>query len=366
MKTLYVISIFIFLLHAPFLLYGQDHLFESGIIITKSDTLRGFLKRATDWNLTQSVDFKSAFDATEVKTFTPNSCLSFSFDIDKSTYNKVKIRYLKNEKPFSEERFGRMILKGVTTVYKLRLGEFEKSIIIENTARDLYIVLKKDTSYTLEIRETLLPDENLYNFKKTYLPILQHITRDCPKICSKAEDVRFIENEIVSYFNLYNKCVQPSEETTILSVKPKKIIGHGVEASASITPSGVLGLGYFMDIREPFLSARTHGTIGLDIRNTLVKNENSPTLILKIIGNYDLILKKNEQLYYGFGCNLWAELPSSKNEKSWNFGSHFNTNIGYRKHNLRLELAAEYLGLLWAEQRYFLLNFTTGWYLSKK
>lgn len=263
-----------------------------------------------------------------------------------------------------------MFLKGSTSVYKLRLGDFEKNAIIEKTARDLYIVLKKDTFYTLEIRETLITDEklfqNFYNFKKTYLPVLQHITRDCPAISRKANDVRFTEQAIVDYFNKYNKCIQPSGETKVFKVKAKKIIGHGIETSASVSPTGIFGLGYFVDVREPNLSARTHGTIGLDIRNTLVKNERTPALVLKVIGNYDLIFKKSEQLYFGFGCNLLAGRPNFNNEKGLETGFLYNTNLGYRYHNFRLELSAEYVGLLWAEKGYLLLNLTTGWYLSKK
>ena len=370
MKNSYFVIILFLLLNTSPFLYSQDHLFERGTVITATDTFQGFLKRATDLNLTHSVEFKTDSNATSIKIFKPENTSSFTFDADKATYGKVQIGFSNNEKYISEWRFGRLILKGATTVYKLRLGSIEKKIILEQACSDLYIVLQKDIFYTLEMKESLekniydLTERNMYHLKKRYIPVLQYITRDCPQISRKAENVSFTEKAMADYFSEYNNCVNPSEQTIVYKTRSKKIIGQGVEASSTLKPTGLLALGYFIDAREPNLSERIHATVGLHLIRLTFNNKGSTGVRLKVMGNYDLIFKKSQQFYYGLGyefMNIFGEVEFSNGTSAKNdLVGLFNTNLGYRNHNFRLELGYE----VWlADLKVAFLNLTMGWYL---
>ncbi len=307
MKNSYFAATLFLLINISPFLYSQDHLFERGTVITATDTFQGFLKRATDLNLTHSVEFKTDSNATSVKIFKPENTSSFTFDTDKATYGKVQIGLSKNDKYLTEWRFGRLILKGVTTVYKLTLGSLEKNVILEEKCRDLYIVLQKDIFYTLEMKESLekniydLTERNMYHLKKRYIPVLQYITRDCPQISRKAENVSFTEKAVADFFSEYNNCVNPSEQTIVYKTRSKKIIGQGIEASTTIKRTGLSALGYFIDVREPNLSERLHATVGLDLIHFRYNNNGSTGARLRVIGNYDLIFKKSQQFYFGVG-----------------------------------------------------------------
>ena len=370
MKNSYFAATLFLLINISPFLYSQDHLFERGTVITATDTFQGFLKRATDLNLTHSVEFKTDSNATSVKIFKPENTSSFTFDADKATYGKVQIGFSNNEKYISEWRFGRLILKGATTVYKLRLGSIEKKVILEQKCSDLYIVLQKDIFYTLEMKESLekniydLTERNMYHLKKRYIPVLQYITRDCPQISRKAENVSFTEKAMADYFSEYNNCVNPSEQTIVYKTRSKKIIGQGVEASSTLKPTGLLALGYFIDAREPNLSERIHATVGLHLIHLTFNNTGSTGVRLKVMGNYDLIFKKSQQFYYGLGyefMNIFEEVEFSNGTFVKNdLVGLFNTNVGYRNHNFRLELGYE----IWlADLKVTFLNLTMGWYL---
>ena len=297
-----------------------------------------------------------------MKTFKPENTSSFTFDADKAVYGKVQIGLSKNDKYLSEWRFGRLILKGATTVYKLTLASVEKKVIIEEISRDLYIVLQKDIFYTLEVKESL--EQNVYHLKKRYIPVLQYITRDCPKISQKAEDVSFTEKAIINYFSDYNNCINPSEKSIVYKVRAKKIIGQGIESSTTLKPTGLSALGYFMDVREPNLSERLHATVGLDFIRLSYQNNSASGLRLKVIGNYDLLFKKSQQFYWGLGyefMTVFRKVEFLNNSFIQNeILGLFNTNVGYRIHNIRLELGYE---VLVGESKIAFLNFTIACYL---
>ena len=362
MKIPYFIATLFLLLNASPFLYSQDHLFERGTVITATDTFKGFLKRSTDLNLTNSVEFKADSNSILVKFFKPDNTSSFTFDADKTTYGKVQIGLSKNEKYMTEWRFGRLILKGATTVYKLTLASVEKKVIIEERSRDLYIVLQKDIFYTLEVKESL--EENVYHLKKRYIPVLQYITRDCPEISRKAEDVSFTEKAIVNYFSDYNNCINPSEKSIVYIARPKKIIGQGIEVSTTLKPTGLSALGYFVDVREPNLSERIHATVGLHLINLSYQNNSAPGVRLKVMGNYDLLFKKSQQFYWGLGYEFMAvfkkvEFLNNSFIRNEIVGL-FNTNVGYRIHNIRLELGYQ---VLLGDSKIAFLNFTIACYL---
>lgn len=370
MKNSYFIATLFLLLNTSPFLYSQDHLFERGAVITATDTFKGFLKRATDLNLTHSLEFKADSNATSVKIFKPENTSSFTFDADKATYGKVQIGFSNNEKYISEWRFGRLILKGATTVYKLRLGSIEKKIILEQACSDLYIVLQKDIFYTLEMRESLekniydLVERNMYHLKKRYIPVLQYITRDCPKISRKAENVSFTEKAVADFFSEYNNCVNPSEQTIVYKTRSKKIIGQGIEASTTIKRTGLSALGYFIDVREPNLSERLHATVGLDLIHFRYNNQGSTGARLKVMGNYDLLFKKSQQFYFGIGYEFISLFGEGDFVNSFfvknDLAGLFNTNVGYRLHNLRLELGYE---AEMTDFKAYFIHFTIAYYL---
>lgn len=362
MKNSYFIATLFFLLNSSPFLYSQDHLFERGTVITTTDTFKGFLKRATDLNLTHSVEFKADSNSTSVKIFKPENTSSFTFDADIATYGKVQIGLSKNEKYMTEWRFGRLILKGTTSVYKLTLASVEKNVILEEKSRDLYIVLQKGVFYTLEMKESL--EDNIYHLKKRYIPVLQYIARDCPKISRKAEDVSFTEKAIADYFSEYNNCVNPSVKSIVYKTRSKRIIGQGIEASSTLKPTGLSTLGYFIDAREPNLSERIHATIGLHLLHLTTQNNGSTGVRLKVMGNYDLMFKKSQQVYYGLGYEFMSifenvEFLNGRYIKNDVIGL-FNTNVGYRNHNFRLELGYE----TWlSDFKISFFSFTMGWFL---
>jgi hypothetical protein len=375
MKALYFTTILSFwgLFMSP--LQGQDHLFEAGKIITQYDTLTGFIKRSTDLNLTQSIEFKISFESTVVKIFTPKNALAFSFDADNIFYKKVQIRYLNNEMPFSEWRFGRMILKGETSVYKLRLGDFDKRIIIDQAAKDLYVVQKKDTFYTLEIREALVSKvevnissmngENFYNLKKPYLPVLEHLTRDCPSISRKAKGVDFNEKAIIDFFNDYNKCLNPSVKTEILSKKSKISIAQGIEFSTSVA-SKIKSLegGYFLDIREPHISERIHGILGFNLKHLAKSGENVTAVALRVVGNHDLVFEKNQKLYFGFGYEYLNFIGTRSILED--ISGLYTLNLGYSNRNMRIEFAPEFFNLfLGLGEKILIYNLRAAIFLKK-
>ncbi len=359
-----IVSFFL-ILNASSALYGQDYLFESGSIIRTTDTLIGYLKRGTDFSLTSVIEFKKESKNADIQEFTPNDIISFTFDSDKNLYASVQIRHFKSDKLTTEKRFGRLILKGTTNLYKVPLDGMEKKSYFEKNASDLYVVLKKDTFYTLEVREDLVfnNEGNAYNLKKNYVSILKYLTRDCPKINAKAESVAFNEKDLVAYIEAYNNCLNPLEKTVISKPVFKRIIEHGAEGFVDIKANTLIGIGYFMDVKEPNFSNRAHAIIGLSGVHFSSLGSQLLGTKLKVIGNYDLLLTKTQRFYFGIG---YEYLFLSKDALSEFLGLS-NINIGYRYWKLRLELSYQTFGFPFlSQENNGFINFTLGWYLKSQ
>ena len=100
------------------------------------------------------------------------------------------------------------------------------------------------------------------------------------------------------------------------------------------------------------------------LRHFRYDNKGSTGARLKVIGNYDLIFKKSQQFYFGIGYEFISLFQEGEFLNGFfvknDLAGLFNTNVGYRLHNLRLELGYE---AEMTDFKAYFINFTIAYYL---
>ncbi|MEM6965621.1 MAG: hypothetical protein AAF573_12695 [Bacteroidota bacterium] len=303
MKT---IQTFIFLLSFtfPILCFSQKSFYSEALVVdTQLDTIRGFILKENEKNLSKAVQFKQALSDAEAQIFKPRDIQEFRFLDDKRIFRSIESKSTKAEENLKNPRFGKLLVDGYCQLYKIKLsaGEFNAILLRE---QHIYVVKKKDEWYRLEqIEEKIRGEKSNYRLLKKYVGVLQYITSDCKKNIINPDKLDFKDSKIANVIFKYNQCQSPDAANIILKSKLKTELKHYAQAKTvipirreflrlrdDITDSDAYGFGYMFSVYNPELSRNFSANFGLDFVRTReekdTETETKNSLDLYFTGNY--------------------------------------------------------------------------------
>jgi hypothetical protein len=268
--TIFTFLIFIFIAKLSF---SQNKDFEAGYIIEGKDTIAGLILRESESNLSKSITFKKS-TTEEPHIYSPYELRGYSFSEDSLHFESIDYSTSVQDTT-AEKRFAKVLLKGVTDLYKLRLNRAELPPIYLHE-NDFVLVLRKEAQYiTLGQYEEL--DGNLYTLKKKYTGLLRALLSDCPKLEGyKYDQLPFDEEKIIKLVSEYNACNGLALPTRAYAHKVKPQQRKGVEliigtvlpvSNKDLKNARIVGLGYFWDIFRKDANRKASSTLGLTYVN---------------------------------------------------------------------------------------------------
>jgi hypothetical protein len=177
------------LLLSSFLLFGQPSYKKGYIINNNGDTVQGYIKDDVEEKLAQSIDFKD--QAGVIKMLSIGDMREFGFE------GESNFRLVNYVDPLDslkrKTHFAKLLLEGTYKLFSFRRKD------------DLnFIVVNKDTSYVLY--DDVKSEFGDIFEKGNYQSLLFFFARECPKISSKAANVNYSEESLLSFFVSLEKC----------------------------------------------------------------------------------------------------------------------------------------------------------------
>ncbi|WP_207535555.1 hypothetical protein [Desertivirga arenae] len=234
---------------------AQNKNFEQAYLITKRDTIFGYILRDSELALSKSFYFKKSLSDEKIR-YTPNNVEEFSFASDSITFQRILFR-LNPQDTIAELRFAKLLVKGTTDLYKLELSEQElKPIYLINN--DYVYVLRKGEEYFALSQEEKITDR-FYSLRKKYTGVLRALFHDCEKLSNFDFDaLPFQDERIIEVTQNYNTCLAPNAASRDYKYKVKAVSKSGIEIQAGLfLPKDIPGYfessssfsaGYFWDI----------------------------------------------------------------------------------------------------------------------
>lgn len=348
--------------------FAQTSLFEKGFVVTlKSDTLRGFIERKDEIALSNSIRFKNDVNSDSSQKYYPSDLLSFEFEKDKLHFEPVKYSYKLDSMSYEFFRFGKTLLKGYVTLYKMQLPSDEKRIIFNLTNTYIYILQKDSIQYKLEQQEKMIG--SLLQVQKTYQGRLTYLFQDCQKISGQISNLPFKDNPMIKICEDYSRCIQPQKEVVLYSYVVKPIINYGFEASyvkifnnSAISDQFGLAFGFFWNRTEPDISQSVAYGLGVDYM--ILKYNQGPIEVNEQYLRAPLLIQfpfRNGQVfnpYVNGGLNLQLPLEGFSLTTAFNFG------IGAYVKRFKFDLLMESSNFSAHSEK--LLNFKVGYCLNKR
>lgn len=248
---------------------AQSTLFEEGYIIQQADTIHGYIKSASDPDLSTSILFRTDLN-TEAKIYQPGEITGFHLKGSGFYYATVKAEIRKDTVAKQVERFAKLLLRGYTDLYKLPIPAEEQSIVLQRQNMYLYVLEKESAYYTLGLYETL--EKNLISLNKRYIGILRAVFNDCENYEDNLDKLSFDDKSIIAEVTKYNLCKNPVSQTQVQKYNSKPVIKHGLEGNyaqfykpdnADNYKAQGYFAGYFMEIVFPDKSRMYSGNLGI-------------------------------------------------------------------------------------------------------
>ncbi|MEJ8755768.1 hypothetical protein WG947_02065 [Pontibacter sp. H259] len=264
--------------------HAQDNPFEKGYIIQNNDTIQGYIKSASDLELSKFIEFKPDLNTSSAVIYSPTDISEFHFTESKAHFASVKAEIIKGSVSQEADRFAKQLLRGYTNLYKLQLPEEEQATVLRRQYTFLYVLKKGSTYYTLGTYETQNGD--IVRTNKRYIGVLRVAFLDCETYVDNLDQLKFDDKSIITEVIKYNTCRDQTQETTLVGTKIKPVVKHGPEVSMTklytpenkinynldaFTPgynnSSAYGFaaGYFWDITQPDKSRKYTGKLGVTL-----------------------------------------------------------------------------------------------------
>ncbi|MBJ6118500.1 hypothetical protein JAO76_09880 [Pontibacter sp. BT310] len=269
---------------------AQTSAFEEGYIINSQDTIRGYIKSASDLDLSNSVQFKTDINSEIVKNYLPGDITGFGFNNTGFRFTTVRVEIIKGSNVTYHKRFAKLILSGYTDLYKLPIPQEEQSIITSKGNTFLYVLQKDTTDYTLGLYETIIGIHVSKN--KRYIGMLKAAFNDCENLKINLDRLNFNDKAILEAVTAYNTCKSPAQQSTLHVYEAKAIVKRGPELSyaqlyipkepANVSGQGV-SVGYFWDIIQPGESRKYSTKLGLNYMYYLRKTDSKDPEIEDVV-----------------------------------------------------------------------------------
>lgn len=181
--------------------------FQKGYIVTSAgDTTKGYLKRSTYAELANTVEFRQDNVNTSSVTYTTQNLKAFAFD-DGDLFETVSYADLSDSNKHRTE-FARIALEGYYSVF-----------ILARQALSNYLIKSSDTTYLLydDIIDKGMENASLHlgNYRNT----LAFLSRNCSKVNTDFERIRFSKHDITQIVKQLNDCNQ--SQTVVYKHKEK-------------------------------------------------------------------------------------------------------------------------------------------------
>lgn len=329
MKSIACFFAFIFL--ATYTLANNNDYSKGFIISLRGDTTIGYIEYTGDYEVRESLKFKTSTADDTVRVYTPDSIKQFGFESG-DLFETATYRRINNKRGEDGQRyFARVLLKADYSLYKLHLSSSYETDYV-------YIVLKDEKYYTIE-PEKDLENRNTGNVSSKSLGNLIYLASFCPTgRPDTIKNVEFNDNAIILILSQYSTCSVASFPKEVYLDRKKVKVGLLLEVGMGggvISDNDVYAYSgaVFCSLSNPNISEKFSALLGINF--LLLRNVKGDDKMFKIplIFNYSLYRKERKSLDINMGLNFTY----------WSDPLDFNLSLGasYRVKNLRLSLCYE-------------------------
>jgi Outer membrane protein beta-barrel domain len=266
----FFLSLFV-VIYFPLGLQAQNATFVEGkIIANNGDTTNVYIERVADSKLSKGINFKNQANDSIIKFFTPNDIRGFYLKKDNVYYESVEY-----DKDFSktEKRFAMLIMGGYCGLYNLDLLANEIKEVVDNNNKNVYILKKENTYYTLKNTTSIV--NGSYYYDRAYIYTLKEILLNCSSVTDRnIENVSFNSRSLTGILKKYNACIKPEEATKNYNTKTKLKTSHIIYGSYSLyyrigdNKGTSKSAGYFINIFNPKNNENFALTTGINYLKT--------------------------------------------------------------------------------------------------
>jgi hypothetical protein len=222
---------------SAFNLQGQPSFFEPGyLVMLNGDTTHGYVQRLRDEKLAEQVFFKNQSGQRDSTAYKPFEIRGFGFKDPKIHFESAEHHHRTPTKTDKLNRFAKLMVSGYASLYLLELSEEEiMAINLDMTEfNHVFLLNKEGTWYTLD----QYVDHNKELKKDLVVPrykgVLKVAFQDCPKIYEELDELRYLENDLITAVINYNKCRYPDRPVLVNKYKTPTKWNFGAEASVLV------------------------------------------------------------------------------------------------------------------------------------
>jgi Outer membrane protein beta-barrel domain len=284
-----------FLLLTSYFLFGQSTYKKGYIINNNGDTVKGYIREDEEEKLARSIDFKDQTGV--IKMLSVGDIKEFGFE------GEGNFRLVSYVDPLDslkrKTHFAKLLLEGTHKLFSFR----RKDVLN-------FIVVNKDTSYLLY--DDVKSEYGDIFEKGNYQSLLSFFSRECPKISSKAANVNFSEESLLSFFVSLEKCKGNTNNTVVYHSTSKAqkniILSAGGLAVDKRTEIAIQALGQFV---LPTVSRKSSLLAGVVFLRSTHESTTTYTLVedhskyetqvfeIPVMFRYDILQKVVQPYIYG-------------------------------------------------------------------
>ena len=252
--------------------------FEKAILTLKwGEPINGYVERMGNIDLSKGITFQET-ETSSPKEYSPDQIQRLELSSEKTVYESIEINSAYDTT--KKVRLAQKLMEGELELFKLELPEEEKQIIRKLRNSFAYYLRKDGSFHRLELVEKYLDvnrgsagSTKSYVLFEEYIGVLKFLFKDCPKVVSKVDELKFKDKNITQLIQDYASCKGISTQVIETEKVKNKKVDHWVSASyitrysseVDLFSTDGFGLGYTREVTNFNRSTRLRYLIGLNL-----------------------------------------------------------------------------------------------------
>lgn len=302
--------------------YSQQDYLPGYIVQNNLDTLRGYIERTMDADLSKEVHFKNSLNGT-IQNFTPDNANAFGVEHDQ--YKSLHFINTSLD-TIPETAFLKQVVTGEYNLYAYSKDD-----------RKFYILQKDTNVYFLYDRVSSGRGEIIK--EGNYLNYLHFISVPCDNLASIYDRVTYNEKDISAFLVQVDNCLAPGK-TTNLYQKPKTEIKLDAFAGAlPLANNSQFSASFLLRIILPKIDKKTSFNIGLNYSYTITETTartsgnvlytsklNNRIFSVPVTVQYNFTTTRVQPYFYG---GFSAAYITVSNEDQGNYANSSSSNFSF-------------------------------------